>query len=146
MRNKMEQCYSTVDIETRPGGIWGLRPLDMAEVVVMVIFFIWNSVLKRLFTFRKETRFTCKVTLGVLWRHWEIGLFCVLTWPSKCIHASSEKKTVSNLAILPQAKESKHWQNVFPQMQQCCQVYRFISTNTDFWGRREFTYGISKNT
>ncbi len=71
----MEKCYSIVDIEARPGGIWGLRPLDMAEVVVMVIFLKGNSMLKRLFTFWNETWcFTCKALLGVLWHHWEIGL------------------------------------------------------------------------
>ncbi len=43
----MEKCYSIVDMEARSGGLWGLRLLDMAEVVVMVIIFIGNSVLKK---------------------------------------------------------------------------------------------------
>ncbi len=66
----MEKCYSIVDIKARLGKIWGLRPLDMAEAVVMVIL-IGNSVLKRLFIFWNETRFTCKAMLGMLWRHWK---------------------------------------------------------------------------
>ncbi len=60
MRNKMEKCCSIDDYAARPGGIWGLRWFDMKEVVVMAIFLIGNSVLKRLFTFWNEACFTCK--------------------------------------------------------------------------------------
>ncbi len=75
MRNKTKKCYvSIVNIEVWPEGTWGLRPLDMVEVVVMVIFLRGNSVLKRLSTFWNETRFTYKATFRVLWCHWEIGL------------------------------------------------------------------------
>ncbi len=40
-------------MEARSGGLWDLRLLDMAEVVVMVIILIGNSVLKRLFIILK---------------------------------------------------------------------------------------------
>ncbi len=53
MRNKIEKCYNIVDREARSGGLWGLRPLDMSEVVVMIIILIGNSVLKRLFIILK---------------------------------------------------------------------------------------------
>ncbi len=49
----METCYNIVDMDARSEGLWGLRPLDMAEVVMMVIILIGNSVLKRLFIILK---------------------------------------------------------------------------------------------
>ncbi len=75
MSNKMEKCYSIVDIEARPGGIWGLRPLDMAEVVVTVIFLIGNSVFKNCLHFETKHATSAKSRLlSVSWLHWEIGL------------------------------------------------------------------------
>ncbi len=44
----MEKCYNIVEMEARSGGLWGLRTLDMAEVVVMIIILIGNSVLKKI--------------------------------------------------------------------------------------------------
>ncbi len=43
----MEKCYNIVDMEAKSGELRGLRLLDMAEVMVMVIILIGNSVLKK---------------------------------------------------------------------------------------------------